>query len=108
MNKSEKKNLFGGILNTILPIAKTAVSGLNPLIGMAVGAVEGTVKAVKVEKEKNLLTQTGGEGKPNYPMLLGQVGSFIIIVGGIFAIIKGWITIDDLKTFVKIWENAQP
>ena len=32
MKKSEKKNLFGNVLNTVLPIAKTAVSGLNPLI----------------------------------------------------------------------------
>jgi len=39
MKKSEKKNLLNGVFNTLMPIVKTAVSGLNPLVGMAVGAV---------------------------------------------------------------------
>lgn len=107
MKKSDKKALFGNILNTILPIAKNAVSGLNPLIGMAVGAAEGTVKAVKAEKEKNLLSTGGGEGKPNYSMLLGQIASFLIIVGGAVSVAMGWLTFEDVKAFLKLWNSTQ-
>ena len=107
MKNSEKKNIFGNVLNTILPIAKTAVSGLNPLIGMAVGAVEGTVKAVKTEKEKNIVSTGGGEGKPNYQMLMGQLLSALIIIGGGIAVAMRWLTFDDIKSFVKLWNSTQ-
>jgi len=107
MKKSEKKNLFGNVLNTVLPIAKTAVSGLNPLIGMAVGAVEGTVKAIKTEKDKNIVSPGGGEGKPNYQMMTGQILSAIIIIGGGVAVAMGWLTFDDIKSFVKLWNSTQ-
>jgi hypothetical protein len=107
MKNSEKKNIFGNILNTILPIAKTAVSGLNPLIGMAVGAVEGTVKAVKTEKEKNIVSVGGGEGKPNYQMLMGQLLSALIIIGGGVAVAMGWLTFEDVKSFIKLWNSTQ-
>ena len=107
MKKSDKKALFGNVLNTILPIAKTAVSGLNPIIGMAVGAAEGTVKAVKAEKEKNLSSPMGGEGKPNYSMLLGQLLSAVIIIGGGVAVAMGWLTFEDVKSFIKLWNSTQ-
>lgn len=107
MKNSEKKNIFGSILNMVLPIAKTAVSGLNPLVGMAVGAVEGTVKAIKTEKEKNLVSSGGGEGKPNYQMLLGQVLSAVIIIGGGISVAMGWLTFEDVKAFIKLWNSTQ-
>jgi len=106
MEKSEKKNLVSGILNTILPIAKTAVSGLNPLIGMAVGAADGVVKAVKTEKEKNLATQTGGEGKTNWVMLAGQIFSYGIVAYLIYLIVSGAISIDQAKEIFKFSESV--
>lgn len=107
MKKSEKKNLFNEAFNTLMPIVKTAASGFNPLIGMAIGAVEGTVKAVKNEKEKNLSTQTGGEGKTNYSMMIGQIVSGVVIIGGCIGLIMGWITIDDIKALIRLWEQTQ-
>lgn len=107
MKKSEKKNLLNGAFNTLMPIVKTAVSGLNPLVGMAVGAVEGTVKAVKNEKDKNLTSPGGGEGNPNYSMMIGQIVSGIIIIGGGIGLIMGWITIDDIKALIRLWEQTQ-
>ena len=107
MKKSDKKNIFGNVLSTILQIAKTAVSGLNPLIGMAVGAVEGTVKAIKTEKDKNIVSPGGGEGKPNYQMLMGQLLSALIIIGGGIAVAMGWLTFEDVKSFIKLWNSTQ-
>jgi hypothetical protein len=107
MKKSDAKALFGNVLNTVLPIAKNAVSGLNPIIGMGVGAVEGTVKAIKTEKEKNLASAGGGEGSPNYQMLLGQVLSALIIIGGGIAVAMGWLTFEDVKSFIKLWNSTQ-
>jgi len=91
MKKSEKKNLLNGVFNTLMPIVKTAVSGLNPLVGMAVGAVEGTVKAVKNEKDKILTSPGGGEGNPNYSMMIGQIVSGVIfhLLGFLVNKVKG-------------------
>jgi hypothetical protein len=107
MKNSEKKALIGNIFSKAMPILKTAVSGLNPLIGAGVGLVDGATKAIKEEKEKNLATPIGGEGNVNYSMMLGQFLSALIIIGGGFAVIMGWLTFEDVKDFVKLWNSTQ-
>lgn len=106
MKKSEKKALGKGILNSALSFAKNATVA-NPVISMAIGAGEGVVKSIQDIKEKNLASENGGEGNVDYAGLIGAIGGFVIVVGGGIALAKGWLTIEDLKQLLKIWENTQ-
>jgi hypothetical protein len=106
MKKSEKKSLGRNILNSVLSFAKHATVA-NPVVSMAIGAGEGVVKSVQGIKDKNIASEVGGEGQVDYAGLIGAVGGFIIVIGGGIALMKGWITIDDLKELLKIWEDTQ-
>jgi glutamate mutase epsilon subunit len=106
MKKSDKKKIGKNILNGVLRFAKSATIA-NPVVNMGVGAVQGIVKSVQNEKEKNLQSEHGGQGKIDIPSMIGAIGGFVIVVGGAIAMIKGWLTIDDLKAIIKIWESTQ-
>lgn len=103
MKNSEKKALGRSVLNTGLSFAKGLVGGANPLIGMAIGAVEGTVKGVQKEKDKNLATTVGGEGKIDVAHLAG-VGAFLLLAA---AFVFGLISMDDLKELIKLFLKTQ-
>ncbi len=103
MKNSEKKALGRSILNTSLSFAKGLIGGANPIIGMAVGAVEGTVKGLQKEKDKNLATQTGGEGKIDFAHISGVV-VFLVLVG---AFVAGLITLEDVGNLLKLFLKTQ-
>ena len=99
MKGTEKKALGRSILNTGLSFAKGLVGVANPIVGMAIGAVEGVSKGVQKEKDANLASQVGGEGKVDVAHLAG-VGVFILLAAG-FAF--GLITMEDLKELIKVF-----
>lgn len=103
MKGSEKKALGRSILNTGLSFAKGVVGGINPVVGAVIGAGEGIVKGVQKEKDKNLSSEVGGEGKIDVAHLAG-VGVFILLAAG-FAF--GLITMEDLKELIKVFLKTQ-
>jgi hypothetical protein len=40
-------------------------------------------------------------------MMTGQILSAVIIIGGGVAVAMGWLTFDDIKSFVKLWNSTQ-
>ena len=40
-------------------------------------------------------------------MLLGQIMSAVIIIGGGVAVAMGWLTFEDVKSFIKLWNSTQ-
>ena len=103
MKGTEKKALGRSILNTSLSFAKGLVGGLNPIVGAVVGASEGVVKGIQKEKDKNLSTEVGGEGRID-PAHLAGVGVFIVLA---VAFAFGLITMDDLKELFKLFLKTQ-
>ena len=103
MKGTEKKALGRSILNTTLSFTKGLVGGINPVIGMVVGAGEGIVKGVQKEKDANLASEIGGEGKVDYSHLAG-IGVFVLLVT-LFA--TGLITMEDLKELIKVFLKTQ-
>ena len=103
MKGTEKKALGRSILNTTLSFTKGLVGGLNPIIGAVVGAGEGIVKGVQKEKDANLASEIGGEGKVDYSRLAG-IGVFVGLVA-LFA--SGLITMEDLKELIKVFLKTQ-
>jgi len=94
MKGTEKKALGRSILNTSLSFAKGFVGGLNPIVGAVIGAGEGIVKGVQKEKDNNLASEIGGQGKVDYSRLAG-----VVVFVGLFA--AGLITMEDLKELIK-------
>jgi flagellar motor component MotA len=39
--------------------------------------------------------------------MTGQILSAVIIIGGGVAVAMGWLTFDDIKSFVKLWNSTQ-
>jgi len=103
MKGTEKKALGRSVLNTGLSFLKGIAGGINPIVGMVVGAGEGIVKGVQKEKDKNLATAVGGEGLID-PSHLAGVGVFVLLAAG-FAF--GLITMNDLKELIKIFLKTQ-
>lgn len=103
MKGSDKKALGRSILNTGLSFAKGLVGGLNPIIGMAIGAAEGITKGVQKEKDKNLATLVGGEGKIDIAHISGVAVFLVLIVAFIF----GAITLDDVSDLIKMFMKTQ-
>lgn len=103
MKGSDKKALGRSILNTTLSFAKGVVGGINPVVGAVIGAGEGIVKGVQKEKDKNLNSKVGGEGKIDVAHLAG-VGVFVLLAIG-FAF--GLITMEDLKELIKVFLKTQ-
>lgn len=103
MKGTEKKALGRSILNTTLSFAKGIVGGINPVVGAVIGAGEGVVKGIQKEKDSNLASQVGGEGKLDIAHLAG-VGVFVLLAAG-FAF--GLITMEDLKELIKIFLKTQ-
>ena len=103
MKKTEKKVLGRSILNTALSFTKGVVSGVNPFVGALVGAGEGIVKGIQKEKDINLASKVGGEGKIDVAHLTG-VGVFILLSA---AFVFGLITMDDLKELIKVFLKTQ-
>ena len=106
MKKSEKKAIGKSVLNTVLRVVKSATIA-NPIVNMGVGAVQGVVKSVQDEKVKNIESEHGGKGNVDIASMIGAIGGFVIVAGGTIAMIKGWLTIEDLKAIMKIWESTQ-
>ena len=103
MKGTEKKALGRSILNTSLSFAKGLVGGLNPVVGAVIGAGEGIVKGVQKEKDANLASEIGGEGKVDYSRLAG-----VVVFAGLVALFaSGLITMDDLKELVKVFLKTQ-
>lgn len=102
MKNSDKKKLGNNILKGILSFVKGATTA-NPIVNMAVGAVEGVTKSI----EENKASEVGGVGSIDYAGLIGSIGGLIIIVGGAVAIAKGWLTIDDVTELFKAFTKAQ-
>ena len=103
MKGTEKKALGRSILNTSLSFAKGMIGGINPVIGAVIGAGEGIVKGVQKEKDKNISSPVGGEGKIDVAHLAG-VGVFVLLALG-FAF--GLITMEDLKELIKVFLKTQ-
>ena len=103
MKNSEKKSLLSSISLGALSFVKGVAGGINPIIGAAVGAAEGTVKAIKDEKEKNLNSEIGGLGSIDYPRLFG-VAVFILLV---YLLVSGKITMDEVDQLTKIFNKTQ-
>jgi hypothetical protein len=103
MKGTDKKALGRSILNTGLSFAKGLIGGANPIIGMAIGAAEGITKGVQKEKDKNLTSSVGGEGKIDIAHLAG-VGVFVLLAVG-FAF--GLISMEDLKELIKVFLKTQ-
>lgn len=103
MNGTDKKALGRKVLNGSLSFLKGVVGGANPIIGMAIGAVEGVTKGVQKEKADNLASPTGGPGKVDVPRLAG-IGVFVLLAVG-FAF--GLITMEDLKELIKVFLKTQ-
>jgi hypothetical protein len=94
MKGSDKKALGKSILNTGLSFAKG---------GAVIGAGEGIVKGVQKEKDKNLTSKVGGEGKIDIAHLAG-VGVFVLLAA---AFAFGLITMEDLKELIKLFLKTQ-
>lgn len=103
MKETEKKALGRSVLNTSLSFLKGVVGGINPVVGMVVGAGEGIVKGIQKEKDTNLSSEVGGEGKVDYSRLAG-VAVFVLLAAGF---VFGLITMEDLKELVKIFLKTQ-
>jgi hypothetical protein len=103
MKGTEKKALGKSILNTSLSFVKGLAGGANPIIGAVIGAGEGVVKGIQKEKENNLSSEVGGQGKVDYSHLAG-VGVFVLLAA---AFAFGLITMEDLKELVKIFLKTQ-
>ena len=103
MKGTEKKALGRSVLNTSLSFLKGVVGGVNPIIGAVIGAGEGIVKGVQKEKDNNLSSEVGGEGKIDYSRLAG-VGVFVLLAT---AFAFGLITMDDLKELIKVFLKTQ-
>lgn len=103
MKGTEKKALGRSVLNTALSFAKGVVGGINPVVGMVIGAGEGIVKGVQKEKDGNLASQVGGEGKVDVAHLSG-VAVFVLLAAGMAF---GLITMEDLKELMKIFLKSQ-
>jgi hypothetical protein len=103
MKGSDKKALGKSILNTGLSFAKGIAGGLNPVVGAVIGAGEGIVKGVQKEKDKNLTSKVGGEGKIDIAHLAG-VGVFVLLAA---AFAFGLITMEDLKELIKLFLKTQ-
>ena len=103
MKGSDKKALGKSILNTGLSFAKGLAGGLNPIVGAVIGASEGVVKGVQKEKDKNLTSEIGGEGKVDVAHLAG-VGVFVLLAA---AFAFGLITMEDLKELIKVFLKTQ-
>ena len=103
MKGTEKKALGRSILNTTLSFTKGLVGGLNPIIGAVVGAGEGVVKGIQKEKDINLASEIGGEGKVDYSRLAGVA----VFVGLVALFATGLITMEDLKELIKVFLKTQ-
>jgi len=103
MKGTEKKAIGRAVLNTGLSFLKGMVGGINPIVGMVVGAGEGIVKGVQKEKDKNLATTTGGAGMID-PAHLAGVGVFVVLVG---LLASGLISMEQLKELIKIFLKTQ-
>lgn len=103
MKGTEKKALGRAILNTGLSFAKGLAGGLNPIVGAVIGAGEGIAKGVQKEKDKNLASEVGGEGKFDPAHFVG-VGVFVLLAT---AFAFGLITMEDLKELIKIFLKTQ-
>lgn len=103
MKESEKKALGRSVLNTGLSFAKGLVGGLNPIIGAVIGGAEGVVKGVQKEKDKNLTSSVGGEGKIDVAHISGVVVFLVLVAAFIF----GAISIDDVGELLKMFLKTQ-
>lgn len=103
MKNTDKKALGRSVLNTGLSFAKGLVGGLNPVIGMAIGAAEGVTKGIQKEKDKNLATATGGAGKID----LAHIGGIVVFLALVGAFVAGLITLEDVKELIKIFLKTQ-
>ena len=103
MKKSDKQAIGKPLLNGSLSLLKGLVSGVSPIVGMVVGAGEGVVKSIQKEKENNLNSEVGGFGKIDLPRLLG----FLKFIGLAAAFIAGWITLEDLKELIRLFNQTQ-
>ena len=103
MKGSEKKALGRSVLNTSLSFLKGIAGGVNPIVGAVVGAGEGIVKGIQKEKDNNLSSEIGGEGKVDYSRLAG-VGVFVLLAT---AFAFGLITMEDLKELIKVFLKTQ-
>lgn len=103
MKNSEKKALLSSVSSGALSFLKGVAGGINPVIGAAVGAADGVVKAVKEEKEKNLNSEVGGVGSLDFPRLFGVLVFILLVV----MFIMGKITISDIEELIKIFNKTQ-
>ncbi len=103
MKNSEKKALGRSVLNTGLSFAKGLVGGINPIVGMAIGAAEGITKGVQKEKDKNLTSEVGGAGKIDF----AHIGGVVVFLSLVGAFIAGLITLEDVKELIKIFLKTQ-
>lgn len=103
MKGTEKKALGRSVLNTSLSFVKGLVGGLNPVIGAVIGAGEGIVRGVQVEKDHNLASSVGGEGLIDPARLMG-LGVFVVLTAGF---VFGLISMDDLKELIKLFIKTQ-
>lgn len=74
---------FKGILNTLKRVGKGIGDGFT---GGAVSAVTAGIKS-----------KDGGEGKVDYPKMIGYAAGIIAVIG----VCAGWITVDDMKEIFK-------
>ena len=103
MKNSDKKALGRSVLNTGLSFAKGLVGGLNPIVGMAIGAAEGITKGVQKEKDKNLATETGGAGKID----VAHIGGVVVFLALVGAFVAGLITLEDVGDLLKLFLKTQ-
>jgi hypothetical protein len=90
---TEKKALGKSLLDGGLSFFKGIASGINPILGGVVGAAEGVVNKVREEKETNLSSEVGGEGKVDYSRLMGTVVFLFLVI----LLVMGKLDLDTVK-----------
>lgn len=108
MKKSDKKRIGKTILNGVLSFVKGATMG-NPVVNTVIGGVDGVVKGIQKGNEiaKDKASEIGGVGNVNWTSVIGAIVGGVILLGGMVAVAKGWITTDELKEIFKLWESTQ-
>jgi hypothetical protein len=105
MSKNKKKRELGPILKGGLSFLSGMVGSVNPVLGLAVGAVKGAVEKAKEVKAANLASTIGGEGKVDGAhasgLVVGVGITVAVILGGI-AVGTGFLTMDQVLQLMGI------
>lgn len=86
------------ILKGVWSFAKGVIGKSNPVVGMALGAVEGVVRQVKDNKASDV----GGKGQRDYAGLIGSIVGGVVAIYGSYLVITGQLDVQTLKDLMKI------